>query len=397
MYDPFHPLGWTPTSREVIEHGRYLRPDSEPMSDGEVRRVRATILGRYSRLRRSVAPTVDQAVRSLIAELWRWGSIPMLGGNPKAGKSTLVAELIAALIIPGSRFLGIFPPIEMTDEERARAIWLINAENGREELHEALMEVGLECAVGDNGELYYCAEGGGVLYVEHLEYLGGPSKFDLTDPDTYDEWAGRFMWCPCDGTNEQEPPLVVIVDGVTAILGSKTERYGEWYASFRSLMRELDVANALGVAHNGLTTGHLMNGVESMAGPDGLWSYSSNNPDDPNSWRYVSVVPRLRGPKLARTRVVMVDGRLVIQPSKTTEPSNEPGQKLGEDAQWEADVIQRLQEVHPAGRMKNEVTGGGGNYGDKRRSALKRLAESDPPRVRSVPEGLGTRWFLTDS
>ncbi len=104
-----------------------------------------------------------------------------------------------------------------------------------------------------------------------------------TYEDTRTRWASQLIGC-LDGDGSYDwSPFVVVVDGVTASLnaaGMGTERTASGYAAFRRPMREVEVPNALAVAHNTLSRSHLMGGVEAQAGVGGLWSYSSDNPDN---------------------------------------------------------------------------------------------------------------------
>lgn len=331
---PFEGVHHWPSSREVADTRQRERMDEKvregvltddhgaPLPEKVARRVRSRLLGTYDHM---PAPTTFGESRErnrgggrwLIPGLWRWGTIPMLGGNPKAGKTTLVADLCAALTEPGRQFLGHFEPVTLTEEERD--IWVINAETHPGDFEEALEEAGLH--------------EGSQLIVDHLEERGSAASFDLTDPQRYDEWAHRLVYCEsCDGSDEV-PPTVVIVDGVTAILlasGKGTEAYGAWYAAFRRLMREIDCPNALVVAHNTLNGSHLMGGVEAQAGPDGLWSLSSSNSDDPAAPRYFSVNPRMGGAVVPRTRVRLSEGgRLQMgTQAEKAEPGVDPVQEL---------------------------------------------------------------------
>lgn len=330
---------------EIVMEGTILGRDDEPLTGAVLERVRARMLGRYADLPRptrlSAYRRPTEAQRWLIPGLWPWGTIPMLGGNPKAGKTTLVVDLVASLAVSGRRFLGSFEPAQVTDEERERCIWLINAETPVPALEEALwpeldVEVVHESLTIRANQL---------VNIDHLEQLGGAQMFDLTDPEIYKLWAHRLIECEfCDGSDDWPPAFVVIVDGLTAILqaaGKGVEAYGEWYAAFRRLMREVDVPNALAVAHNTMSGSHLMGGVEAQAGADGLWTYSSDNPDNPRSKRRFGVVPRMGGKAILPTEVRRVEDRLVLV-------SNEAGETAPVAATREADEVLAVAHRHAA-------------------------------------------------
>lgn len=257
--------------------------------------------------------------RWLIPGLQPWGTIPMLGGPPKVGKTLLAIDYAAALILNTGlsddgvdpyRFLGHFAPATLTSDERERGVWIINAETPAEDFDAALAERGL--ILPDEG-LEADEQWGSLLHVEHLEALGGPGVMDLTNTENFDRWFNRFITCEvCDGSDFAKPPIAVIVDGITAILGGSTERYGQWYAAFRRLLRSLDIPNGLVTGHNTLAGGHLMGGVEAQAGADGLWNLTRRGQDNAHASRSFSVIPRLGGKAFGPRRVELVEGRLRV-------------------------------------------------------------------------------------
>ncbi|MQA05295.1 MAG: AAA family ATPase [Streptosporangiales bacterium] len=305
----------------MIREGEFTYDDGTPITGRPLQRLRERVLGTYANLpdksylgRRSSAQR-----RMLIPGFMPWGTIPMLGGNPKAGKTTIAVDFATALVMPGYRFLGHFEPAELTEEELGRGLLLINAETPPEDL-EAPLDWLTEQKVAILDHHLPVSD---LLGIEHLEDLGGAHMFDVTDPALYDLWANRLTEChDCDGMDDWTP-FAVIVDGVTAILhaaGKGVEAYGEWYAAFRRLMREIDVPNALAIAHNTMAGSHLMGGVEAQAGPDALWTYSSDNADDPASTRRFSVRPRTGGVAVPPMRVVLnPEGRPVVDGKATGE------------------------------------------------------------------------------
>ena len=239
------------------------------------------------------------AARPLIPGLWQWGTIPTLGGPPKVGKTTLLVDLAAALVVPGYRFLDFFEPAEVPDEDRWGGVWLINAETPPVALEDELKAVIPE-------------EYRRFLHVWHLENEGGAGTFDLTDPDLYDEWLLRLVECnDCDGSDDWGPTSV-LADGMTAFLaasGKTTASTGLWYAQFRRLLREVGTPNGLATGHNVMRGGHLMGGVEASAPGDGLWSYDAGK----GGSRLFSVRPRMGGPTVPDLRVVQREGRLTAK------------------------------------------------------------------------------------
>lgn len=330
--------------------------------------------------------------RMLIPGLWPWGHKPSLSGNHKAGKSDLVTrELVPALVVPGFRFLDHFDPAQIDPAELSRGIWVINAETPSED-YDASMEWlrNVPVVVEDGGEKV-TVNAADLVTVWHLEDHGGASAFDVTNPAKYDQWAGRLAECDvCDGTDFWTP-FVVIVDGLTKILGGTTDRYAEWDAKFSELMNAYGVPNALWVGHSTMAGGHGMGGVEALGGPDGLWVYSSDNPDRTDSTRRFWTLPRMGGvvvpPQPVRKdpdeRLRMGSGGPVEQAAPSTQPPDDPA----------AEVLADLIAAGEAGMTTTQVTGGG-EVGVQRRLARNRLAEHGL--IVSRPSGRSTRWWAAE-
>lgn len=358
--------------------------DGAPLSGLAERRVRSRLLGTYANL----VPVegfrihTQRARRFLIPGLWPWGHIPMLGGPPKVGKTTLVADLAASLLVPGRHFLDHFDAADLSQDANHGGdglwVYVVNAETPAEDFEGALRAAG----VRDDGW----------LSIEHLETnWGGATAFDLTVPEIYDLWLDRLVICSeCDGS-DFAPPSVLIVDGLTAILRGDTTRYGEWYAAFRRLMREAGIPNAIVTAHNGLNGRHLMNGVESMAQADGLWNYFSDDPDNPAAKRYFQVTPRIGGLAVPKTRVRVEGGRLRLNTAQPADAASadQPAATSGNEARDR--LLAKLTEVGSAGIQTTALTGRG-RVGILYRAELDRLRGEG--RVTSQPDGQGQRWFL---
>jgi hypothetical protein len=260
----------------------------------------------------AVDPDVDDRPW-LIPALWPWGTIPTFAGAKGAGKSTTVTDLVGALSVPGRRFLDYFEPTTFD----ALTVWVINSETPKRDFEDALLAAGVS------------ADNDATVFVDHLERIGGPRRFDLTDPANFDEWAARMVECfACDGT-DFSPPDVLIVDGVTAILhdaGKRADDYGLWYAAFRRLIRYTGIPNALVTAHTTLDGTHLLGGVEAQAGSDGLWNLD-------NRHRF-AVRARLGGVKVAaapielgpdnRLRLRTKGGAAAVESDETTARIPEP-------------------------------------------------------------------------
>ena len=320
--------------------------DGEPMADLPSRRLRARLLDPEAELNKwedrqpgSRVPREER--RWLIPGLWPWGTTPLLTGQPKAGKSTVVADLVASLAIPGRRFLHHFEPVELTQDERGYGVTVISAEGAPEDYEREIVRLG----VADVGEQ-------SLVTMYHLE--AEQLSFDLTDPAVFDEWLLRLGICTmCDGTDDMVP-TVIVVDGITAILqnaGMGVERYGLWIAAFRRLQRALGTPNGLVVGHSTLTGGHSLGNTEGSAQSDGLWGYFTANPDNPTAKRRFKVTPRLGGVAIPPTDVVQRDGRLTLVSGAMTTEDGEvltEGENEPQTPDYAARLLQFVQEHYEA-------------------------------------------------
>lgn len=304
-----------PDLREAIAEGD-LSIDGQALDPAAARRLRDRLLGTYDHLPPVLGTPYrlspdGQPRRFLVEGVWPEGTIPMLAGNPKAGKTALVLDLAASLLQPGRRFLDRFevPPLD-PEGDLGRGVWVINAETAVQDFEGEMR------AQGISQEHY--------LTVDHLEEFGGAQAFDLRDPANFDLWADRFVQCSdCNGLDDWSP-FVVIVDGLTAVLQDSARgplTYGEWFMAFKRLMRSLDIPNALVTGHSPMNGGNLLGGVESMAGPEGLWLYEMGNQHNPASKRWFSVMPRLGGAVVKPTEVTLSDGRLRAAGERPSKPS----------------------------------------------------------------------------
>lgn len=291
-------------AQEFIRTAEILMPDGSEPVPARVAHVyrteilRPDVLGEfvYSRWAYTVAQDKPHdKPRDLIPGLWPWGTIPLLAGQPKAGKTTLAIDLLTSLLDSERPFLGRFGPATLTADDFHDGITYINAETPAAQFEHAIHEAGLRdihIPTLNPGGIY----GGVILKIVHLEHQSGPNPFDLTDPDEFDRWATHLQ--QAESLLYYRSPKVIIVDGLTAILaaaGKGPEHYGLWYSKFRQLMRFIGTPNALVIGHSILSGGHVAGGLESQAGSDGLWMYETTTADSNSSRRKFSVRPRIGG------------------------------------------------------------------------------------------------------
>jgi hypothetical protein len=290
-------------------------------------------------------------------------------------------------------------------------VWLINSETSPGAVHEELLRAGL--AFGYRGSqgtpCYYDPavadwEQHGVLIVEHLPRAGGARQFDLTDDAKRRYWEERFV----QHSERKRPPLAVIADGVTAMLGSDTSGYGRWTSGFRQLMQEAGIPNGLGVLHSPMSAvgaGRAptpMNGVESWGEYDGGWFlWAASFPVFSWTARKFFTAPRMGDETVLEHAMTMDDDGMIRLVSRDTEGARTPdtvpdtGTVGAEDENehWERAVLDSLRTAGRAGLRGTDLTGKA-REGTLKRSARDRLVEAGS--IFSIPEGRGARWFLTE-
>lgn len=360
VWYPFDPKpGGVPALWElqsVVGGGRFLLPDGKVLDHDDPLRERivARLLGDSEMLAPVFDPSTPEAQRRpYLPGLWNHSTTPAFVGPKEWGKSRFLCPLAAALIIPGRRFLDFFEPAELTDEERGRDVWLINPESPPADIHELLLMAGLRYGRRAGVPCYFSEEYGtdaGVLIVDHLTMRGGPTSFDLTDPVKADVWATRLI----EYGDRDVPPLTVIADGVTSVLGSVTSRYGLFSSAFRAMHRQVGITNGLGVLHSPMGVGVItpMGGVESMGEWDGLWLASASaHPVTPTSSRHLQISARLLGPVQPRRSIVLdPDGGLRMAGDEQEGESPVPTEESEDYAATRAAILGRLRSA-PDGEL----------------------------------------------
>lgn len=332
-FDRLHP---DLRARIVAGEGEFVWPESHPLAGRALHRVLANQM--RVQLTRGAKPLPKTEFQGLTEEdaeerlwaiplLWPEGTHCTLGGPDKAGKSTFVASLVAALVVPDCPFLRKFEPVEDT----GRTVWVINCETPKVDFENGLDRAGV--AARDDLS---------VLYVDHLRDMGGPARFDLTQPAIFDEWKDRMLACfECDGTDFLTPHFV-IVDGLTAIahaVGKSPELYyGQWFVAFRQLMDFLGIPNSLVVAHTGKDGKHLLGGVESSANQDGLWILDAAH-------RF-SVQSRMGGENIPPTKIELDAAGQPRAVSRSIGIPTDPAAQQTEPSLVER-VLSLLESVHP--------------------------------------------------
>jgi hypothetical protein len=346
-----------------------------------------------------IDPTAAEwAVRPYIPELMNYGTVPGFVGPKGWGKTRWLDGLVPALVIPGYRAFGRFGPVEVSEEGRARDVWLLNAETHLGVVHADLLRAGLTFGYRDGVPCYFYdpegrgrpLDGHGVLIVEHLVATSAIG-FDLTDESKFDYWATRLT----EYVAHRVPPLTVVADGVTAMLGNNTSKYGAFTSRFKALLKEAGIPNGLGTLHSpmGVHTNTPMQGVESMGEWDGLWIASSPAfPVRAGDRRFLETSPRHGDPVLPQHEVVVgADDQLLMVPVRPGTVGSSGSEDGDPSAEREQALLDRLQALGEA--WTKQVCGDGDEYAPDR-AALGRLLAAGRVESEVVQQGRsrGTRW-----
>lgn len=398
--DPSWPMNGLPNvgQREALARGM-IYEDGELLEHDSRRRERIVkrLSGDFDDMPKMFDPTAAEwDVRPYVPGLMNFGTVPAFVAPKGWGKTTFLTEFVTALIVPGHRLLDHFEPVKLRPEDRARDVWLINTEVHPRVIHDFLLNAGL---VEDRsgGNFCYRAPGAGpevgVLFVEHL-VVTTPTAFDLTDEVKYDYWVTRLT----EFIQHRRPPLTVIADGITAILGAQTTRYGAFTSKFIDLLRECSIPNGLGVLHSpmGINTNTPMNGVESMGQWDGLWIGSANAfPLRRSDRRYFETLPRMGDPEVSIGEIVVSDvfDKPRFLPTSRPKPTPEAAAEAQGPKQR---VLARLTEAGPEGLWTKEACGEGDEYSPDR-AAIDALVVDKKVTFEKVSNGRsrGIRWRVT--
>ncbi|GAA4290906.1 AAA family ATPase [Mycobacterium paraffinicum] len=208
-------------------------------------------------------PDEDAAYR--IGDLWPTGGRVLLAAQYKSGKSTLVGNVLRALV-DGGQFLGRFDVIP------ASKVALIDTELDTRTLRRWLRDQGIA-----NTEA-----------VSVLSLRGAVSTLDILDPATRAEWARRLHGAD-----------VVILDCLRPVLDalglSEDKDAGRVLVAFDALLAEVGATEGMVVTHMGHQAERARGDSRLLDWPDALWKIvrgGDDENDDTESPRYLSAIGR---------------------------------------------------------------------------------------------------------
>lgn len=211
----------------------------------------------------------DEPARYRVADLWPAGGRVVLAAQFKAGKTTMVGNLVRSLV-DGTPFLGKYDVVPFT----GRVVVL------DDELDERMIRRWLR----DQGIAY---EAGAAV----VSLRGRLSSFDLLDPQVRSEWAAALR---------DAGAAIVVLDCLAPILDSlglsEDKEAGRFLVAFDELLKEAGVSEAIVIHHMG-HSGERSRGASRLRDwPDVEWRLvrekSEDGEMDPAAPRYFSAYGR---------------------------------------------------------------------------------------------------------
>lgn len=207
----------------------------------------------------------DEGATYRIGEMWPSGGRVLLAAQFKSGKSTLVGNVIRALV-DGGPFLGRF------DVTPVAKVALIDTELDRRTLRRWLRDQDIRNSAG----------------VSVLPLRGAVSTFDILDPATRSEWARRLA-----GSD------VIILDCLRPVLDalalSEDKDAGRLLVAFDALLAEAGADEGMVVTHMGHQNERARGDSRLLDWNDAMWKIvrdGDDTDDDGTRRRYLSALGR---------------------------------------------------------------------------------------------------------
>nr|WP_246349279.1 AAA family ATPase [Nesterenkonia xinjiangensis] len=205
----------------------------------------------------------DEETAWRVEDLWPRGGRVLLAAPPKAGKTTLMANLLRSLA-DGDPLLDRFGV-----EPAEAGVTLIDTEMGRGQLARWLA-----------AQRIHNAE-----HVRVLSLRGDLSRFNVLDPATRTRWARAL-----------EGSQVVVLDNLRPVLDAlgldENREAGRFLTSWDELMAEAGADESLIVTHTGHNSERARGDSALLASNDAMWTLVRAEADNPASDRYFKAYGR---------------------------------------------------------------------------------------------------------
>jgi hypothetical protein len=259
--------------------------DSEPLP-GWLRKgvgeqwVREFTLSTYRRLRdqaitENIAARIDAGTDRLAdigedtdEDLWRFeglwmqGQKVMLTAKYKAGKTTMVLNVVKSLV-DGTPFLGRFAATPLAEG----SVFIVNAEMTKRQFNRWLAFDGPQITNRDR------------VFAMHVREVG-PGSGDIMNAACRDALVAKLNACDA---------RVLVLDPLNPLFGAagidedKSSQVGPWFNALDEILGRTSVSEVLLVHHFGHTGQRGRGSSKLMDHPDALWTYTKDDePEDPD-------------------------------------------------------------------------------------------------------------------
>lgn len=301
----------------------------------------------------------DEEVRYRVDGLWPTDGRVMLAAQYKAGKTTLVNNLIRSLA-DGDPFLGAY------ETERADRVILLDNELSPNMVRLWLREQGVRKTDA----------------VDVISLRGKLSSFNILDPEVRTKWVRHLG-----------PADVLILDCLRPVLDaiglSEATEAGRFLVAFDELAREAGIRELVLVHHMGHSNERSRGDSRLLDWPDALWKLVREGEDDDEGGS--TATPARFFSSLGRD-VNQPERRLAFNPETRHLTINGPGRRFARASDLEESVKDWVRQ-HPGCSQNNIEENVDGKTGYKR-TAIKNLVQR--AELRRENKGNGFAHYVND-
>lgn len=293
----------------------------------------------------------DEGVVYRVDELWPTGGRVLLAAQHKAGKTTLMGNLVRCLV-DGLPFLDQFPV------RGAGRVLLVDNESSPDQLRRWLRDQAIL-----NPEA-----------VDVVTLRGRLSSFNLLDPVARSEWAAALG-----------PADVMVFDCLRPVLDalglSEDKEAGRFLEALDELTAEAGIAELVVVHHMGHSNERSRGDSRILDWPDAVWKLVTADPDDRTAPRYFQAYGR---------DVLFPESQLAYRPEDRHLHVIGGSRQETRTTQVEEEILDVV--AGEPGATKTLIEGRCTGSNDVLRAAMRRLVASG--RLKAVQQGRAQRHYL---